>query len=246
MTNEELLNLIKKDLGDISDYCLGLHNICMYKYKYFATTKGYTDLKLDKDDITEEDIARRILSAGLKVIKTYLGLTSTVMSFDHPLDPDIFNYVYNGNPLVNSHSTCNVIVARPNYISFQESKFFLGDLTQYDSVGNAVLFNRTLHPSFIYGYYTKAIKEEPKSIYSHKITFSNTLSLHRNPNFWSLLSEEEKEKKLTQIFRENKNVLKAIKLANNDSHLGLIFVPSKERKSIIETRKQRKELTLKK
>lgn len=246
MTNEELLNLIKKDLGDISDYCLGLHNICMYKYKYFATTKGHTDLKLDKDNITEEDIARKILSTGLKVIKIYLGLASTVMSFDNPLDPDIFNYVYNGNPLVNNHSTCNVIVARPTYIAFQESKYFLGDLTQYDSVGNAVLFNRTLHPSFIYGYYTKEIKEEPKFIYSNKITFSDTLSLHRNPKFWSLLAEEEKERILVQIFRENKNALKAIKLANNNSHLGLIFVPSAERKSIIETRKQGKELLLKK
>lgn len=245
MTNEELLNTIKKDLKDISQYYLGLHNICMYKYNSFATLQEHHDLRINQEQITEEDIARKILSTGLKVIKTYLGLASTVMSFEDQLNPDIFNYVYNGNPLVNNHSTCNVIVARPSYIIYQKRAYFLGDLTQHDNVGNAILFNGNLHPSFIYGYYTKEITEEESIwIYSHNIKFSDTLSFHRNPSFWSFLSVEQREEILTQIFQGKKDILKSIRLANNDSHIGLIFTPPKKRKIIKETRKQIKKLSL--
>lgn len=248
MTNEELLEKLKKDLNPFDEYCPGLHNISLIKHR-IATESPLSPLEnsrrkefiIPKPTITEEDIAEQILKTGLKVVDLRRGLGSTVMRFYGEITPKCFDYNFN----INHHRICNIIVGRPTYIIYEGQKYLLGDLNDNHNVGNEILFNETLSPAFIYGYYSKQIvgtKQEHgyrKNIYSAELTF------HENPTFWAFLSPEEREAILSQIFQEKTGALSCIKLANNNQFLKLLFKTPLEREAIHETRTQIKRLKLK-
>lgn len=238
MTNQELLKKIKQE---ITNYQIGLHNISRWKHKrmtnYFPAhiAKKY---HINTTYLTEETIAIQIIKTGLYIADPPHGLTSTVTFLTNP-EAASFNYNYNGS----KSYTWNILIAIPQFLTYKDQTYFIGNLTKPINLANMLLFNPTLPPEFIYGYYCKKIMNfdiTPLGCTTYE--FSEELELHENTSFWGKLSLKDQEEILTTLFQERMHTMEALELANNDEPLNSIFNTSLITDAIVETRIQRKRL----
>lgn len=239
MTDLELINKMRSELTNCQ---IGLHNVSSEKFQNIITfLPEHRDVfRFTSAEVTDEAIAKQILISGLRVLDKPFGLRSTV-TFLKKLTDTSLEYNYNATDNI----TTNVIVAIPKYIPYEGEEYYIGDLRSYQNIGNMLLFNPVLLPEFIYGYYTRRVAS---NISNGHITFDYDGHLTFNENQihftkQTLLEQKETIKKLIEL---RKHSLKYMRLANNTQLLPLIFTPSYARTAIMETRKQKQELLLKK
>lgn len=239
MKNRELYMQMKRDLDG---YQLGLHNIGIDKYKSLINHHNGIgeDFKFTGAIVTEKSIANNIIKTGLRIVERPVGLRSTVMPLKE-LNDESFNYTYN---MLEEGMVWNIIVAIPRFIKYNGTKYYIGNIDEWVNICNMLMFNPLIFREFIYGYYTKEILEKKSSeVGSISHVFSDELELFLNPNFFENYDSNGKNLILKRIFEENRRLLDNIKLANNNSILGLIFRTSFERFVINKTREQSKRLS---
>lgn len=240
MKKRDLLLKMKEEL---SNYQIGLHNIGLKKYiSMLGEWNPNKELyKLTGTKVSEQAIAEHIIQTGLHVVERCIGLTSTV-KFLEELNNKSLDYTYNQYAV---GKVWNVIIGIPKSINYQGTNYYLGDLKYCVNFGNMMFLNPNVSPIFIYGYYKINIDKfletdfEASNIMDNVI-YSEDVEFYPNPNFYGLLTEAEKEQSLQQIFKNNQRLIKILRLANNDSKLGMIFTTSYERFVIRETRKQKR------
>lgn len=240
MKKRDLLLKMKEEL---SNYQIGLHNIGLKKYiSMLGEWNPNKDLyKLTGAKISEQAVAEHIIQTGLHVVERCIGLTSTV-KFIEELNDKSLDYTYNQYSV---GKVWNVIVAIPESINYQGNNYYLGDLRYCVNFGNMMFLNPNVAPIFIYGYYQINIEKFLETDFDafnimNNVIYSEDIEFYPNPNFYGILTDEEKEKALQQIFQNNKRLIKVLKLANSDSRLGTLFTSSYERFIIGETRKQKR------
>lgn len=232
MTNQELYEKIK---SEIPHFQIGFHQISLYKYFDVVERGGARaiDFKIAGENITEQDVARRILHKGFQVWDRRLGLPSTSF-FPREVSQGSFNYKYYSKDL----RVCNIIFALPYYLHYGRKDYFIGDLSMSLSFGNRLFFNDGIIPEFIYGYFDKEtpITYNPFPEYH----FSEELEFHSNDKFWLNLSPEEQKEVLNRLFSEKKEAFRKLRLVNNHSQLQLLCCDSLDRFIIRKTREQKK------
>ncbi len=244
MKNIELYKQMKSELDG---YQFGLHNISVSKYKSAINlTIGIRDnLDFTGAEISEKSIADNIVRTGLNIVDRAMGLRSTVMPVKE-FNEDSFDYTYND---WEEGTIWNVIVAIPRFIKYQGKEYFIGDINEWISICNMLMFKSNIAREFIYGYYSKEITEkhlEPigKGSNSFNIshTFSDELEFSSNPYFFEYLNNSDRSLVLRRMFDNDRRLLRNLKLANN-SKLGMAFRTSYEKFVIKNTREQVKRLT---
>lgn len=229
MLNEELYEQIKRE---IPQYQIGFHQISLQKYQDVVNCESVRALefKIDGENVDEKMIANRIMQKGLQIWDTRRGLCST-SSFHREFKADRLNYKYYSL----SQHVCNIIFAVPYFITYEGKSYFLGNLSFPSSIGSNIIFNESIPPEFVYGYYEK---ESSIGIYPNQY-FSENLDFHANDGFWKNLTLEEQKQVLQKIF-SNQQKSRALRLANNHRQIELLSCDNLTRFIIKQTRRQKK------
>lgn len=231
MTNQELYEKMKEELPR---YQIGFHQISLQKYQEVISSNCVRSLafRIDGEPVDEKVIANHILQKGFQIWDTKRGLCSTTYFPSH-FKAEKLNYKYYSM----EQQVCNIIFAVPYFVTYEQKDYFLGNLSLMLDAGSTIIFNDSIPPEFIYGYYEKKtpVVYNPLRIFQ----FSEDLSFFGNENFWKNLSYEAQKQVLEKIFDE-KRKNRALRLINNNRQLELLNCDSLTRFAIRQSRKQKR------
>lgn len=197
-TNKEFLQHLQKTFKEPYDF--GMHNINLECYKSVA--KKEKRYRLNKNNITTEDIAKNILQMGLFVYEKDRGITSTVQFIENvnKINEGIFNYSFQSKEEQSLSAITNILVAIPNVFLIENKEY---------SIRDNHFFKDCLPSAFIYGYYIKKVSFNPRAFYPR--IYADDLEFNLNKQHILLKCKEEREEIVKRVvYQQNSKQKKLI------------------------------------